>query len=83
MIAAWLLAGLALGALHAASLWWATHRLLTSAPLAAAMGVLQLRLLLLAGGLTLAATQGAAPLLATTLGVGLARAAALRRARAA
>jgi len=79
-LVAGLAAGLALGALHFATLWWNTRLVTGAGPLRVTL-VQVLRLLLLAAVLTGLARLGAAALLAGAAGLLAVRHVALRLAR--
>ena len=82
MAALHVVAGIAAGALYFRWLWWSTRRFAHGgAWMLALSGVL--RLVVLGLLLALIAREGALPLLATTLGVLLARAIVVRRVKAA
>lgn len=78
-----LAAGLALGAAYFGTLRWTSDRLASGQGLALTLLVTLGRFLVLAVALALTSRLGALPLLVTTLGVFIARAVILRRARAA
>jgi len=83
MIAAGLLAGLAIGAFHFATLRWSAGRLVDRQGRGAVwlMGLVLLRFGLLAAVLMVVARQGAPALIASALGIWLARAAWIARVR--
>ena len=74
-------AGLAIGGLYFGSLWWSTHRFALGGPAGALLGGIALRFAVLGGTLWVASRAGALPLLATALGVLVARFAVMRRVR--
>lgn len=75
--------GAGIGAVYFASLWWNAQLLERAGRWRTLIASMALRFVLLAGALTAASFEGAMPLLATALGVLLARAAVLRRIRVA
>ncbi len=74
-----LIGGTVIGGLYFGSLWWQAQRFERAGRLRTLLASIVLRFALLAGILTAASFEGALPLLATALGVLLARFAALRR----
>ncbi len=81
VLAAWLIAGLAVGALYFASIWWSARQFADGGRVAMTIAVSLLRLAGLGGLLMLASFHGAGPLLAMALGVVLARFAVMRGTR--
>ncbi len=79
---AWLIVGVAAGAGYFASIWWSARQFADGRSISLTLAFALLRLLLLGGLLTLASLQGAGPLLATALGVVVARFGVMRRLRA-
>jgi F1F0 ATPase subunit 2 len=73
LVALYLIAGLAVGALYFGALWWNVRRLLGEGGALAILALTLGRLALVAAALTAASFQGAAPLLAAALGVLAAR----------
>ncbi len=82
VLAAHFAAGIGLGACYFGGLWWNACLLASGTRLAAAIGLIIGRFVLLAGCLTLASLEGALPLLLMALGVVLARPLVMRRVRA-
>jgi F1F0 ATPase subunit 2 len=82
-LACHLLGGMILGALYFSSLWWNTRLFERAGQISLLVGSMAARFLLLGGVLTAASLEGAMPLLATALGLLLARTAVLRRTRTA
>ena len=80
-LAAHLAVGIALGGMHFGGLWWNTRLFSEGGRAATAVAVMVGRIVLLGGVLTLVSFEGAAPLLATALGVLLARPLVTRRVR--
>ena len=76
-----LVGGVALGALYFGSLWWGSRLFERAGRLRTLLAGMAARFVLLGGILTAASFEGAVPLLATVLGVLLARAMVLRRVR--
>ena len=75
--------GVAIGALYFGSLWWNARLFERAGRVRTLLATMVVRFTLLGGVLTAVSFEGAMPLLATALGVLLARAAALRRVRVA
>jgi F1F0 ATPase subunit 2 len=73
--------GAAIGALYFGSLWWNARLFEQAGRLRTLLASMAARFALLGGVLLAASLEGAMPLLATALGVLLARAAVLRRVR--
>ncbi|WP_131119536.1 ATP synthase subunit I [Lichenihabitans psoromatis] len=71
--------GVILGGLHFGGLWWNTRLFAIGGRAWSAIVVLLARISLLGGVLTVISFEGAAPLLATALGVVLARSLVTRR----
>ena len=69
ILAAHLAAGAGVGVLFFRGLWWNTRLMVGGGPVSTALALMLGRFLLLSGLLTLAALEGAAPLLVTALGV--------------
>jgi F1F0 ATPase subunit 2 len=80
-LALYLAAGLAVGALYFASLWWNAEVFGRGGRTGTLIAAVVARFVLLSFVLTAASLQGAWPLLATAAGVLLARSAVLRWAR--
>lgn len=81
ILALHLASGAAIGALYFGSLWWNTRLFERAGRLRTLLASMAARFTLLGGVLVAVSLEGAMPLLATTLGVLLARAAVLRRMR--
>lgn len=81
IIAVYLMAGAAMGTLYFGSLWWNTRRFGQGGQIYTLLAGTAARLALLGGALWATSLEGAMPLLATALGVLLARAAVMRRVR--
>jgi F1F0 ATPase subunit 2 len=75
--------GAAIGALHFGSLWWNARLFERAGRVRTLLAAMVVRFTLLGGVLTAVSFEGAMPLLATALGVLLARSVALRRVRVA
>jgi F1F0 ATPase subunit 2 len=73
--------GAALGALYFGSLWWSTRLFERAGRLRTLLAGMAARFVVLGAALAAASIEGTLPLLATALGVLLARAAVLRRVR--
>jgi F1F0 ATPase subunit 2 len=71
--------GFALGILYFRSLWWSVNRFGGRGSLAGTVALMIGRFVLIGGVLTLASLEGALPLLATALGVLIARSAVVSR----
>ncbi len=69
VLAAHIAAGAGVGALFFRALWWNTRIVVGGGGVSTAIALTLSRFLLIGGLLTLAAFEGAAPLLATSLGV--------------
>ena len=82
ILAAFLVAGIALGALHFRTLWWITRRFGAEGRVTTAVALTVGRFVVLGAALFLASLAGAAPLLTTALGIVLARFAVVHRVRA-
>jgi F1F0 ATPase subunit 2 len=81
--ALYLAGGAAIGALYFGSLWWNVQLFEQAGRVRTLLATMAARFALLGAVLTVVSFEGAIPLLATALGVLLARAAALRRVRVA
>jgi F1F0 ATPase subunit 2 len=81
ILALHLASGAAIGALYFGSLWWNTLLFERAGRLRTLLASMAARFALLGGVLIAVSLEGAMPLLATALGVLLARAAVLRRVR--
>jgi F1F0 ATPase subunit 2 len=81
MIAA--IIGLALGLLYFGGLWWNAHLLAQPGRMRMALAIMTARFAMLGGALSLAAGQGARPLLTMACGVLLARCLVMHRLRVA
>ncbi len=77
----YLAGGAAIGTLYFSSLWWNARAFERAGHVGTLVASIAARFVLLAGALTAASFEGAAPLLTTALGVVLARAVMLRRFR--
>lgn len=75
--------GAAIGTLYFGSLWWNARLFERAGRVRTLLGSMIARFVVLGGVLTAASLEGAMPLMATALGVLLARAAVLHRVRAA
>ena len=80
-LAAHLAGGLLLGAAYFQTLRWTSDRLASGRGIPASIGLMIGRFVLLGSVLALISLEGALPLLLTALGVFIARAAVMRRAR--
>jgi F1F0 ATPase subunit 2 len=80
-LAAYLVAGIALGTLYFRSFWWNVRRFADGGRLLATVALIVGRFVLLGAAFVLASRQGALPLLMMALGVFLARSAVMRRVR--
>ena len=81
ILALFLGGGAAVGALYFGSLWWTTRLFEQAGRLRTLLASMVVRFAVLGGVLLAVSLEGAMPLLATALGVLLARAAVLRRVR--
>ncbi len=81
ILALHLAGGGAVGALYFTSLWWNARLFERAGRVRTLVASMALRIALLGGVLTAVSFEGAMPLLATALGVLLARVAVLRRVR--
>jgi F1F0 ATPase subunit 2 len=77
----YLAGGAAIGGLYFGSLWWNARLFERAAQVGTLLASMAARFALLGGVLTVASFEGAMPLLATALGVLLARTVVLRRVR--
>lgn len=80
-LAACFTGGILLGLLYFGGLWWNTRLFAAGGRMSLSIALLTGRVALLGGLLTLAASAGFGPLLATTLGVLIARFLVMRRLR--
>ena len=78
LFALYLIGGIAVGALYFGALWWNVRRLVGEGGTLAVVSLTLGRLALVAAALAAASFEGAAPLLATALGVLAARRIAVR-----
>lgn len=78
---AYLPAGICLGLMYFGGLWWNAHLLAGPGRLRMAIAVMAARFTVLVGALTLAACQGARPLLAMAAGILVARFLVMHRLR--
>ena len=81
IVALHLAGGIALGALYFGGLWWHARQFGQGGRIGALLAGSAARFVLLGGALWAASLEGAMPLLATALGVLLARAVVMRQAR--
>ena len=81
ILALYLGGGASAGGLYFANLWWTARLFERAGRVGTLLASMAARFALLGGVLTAASFQGAMPLLATALGVLLARAVVLRRVR--
>jgi F1F0 ATPase subunit 2 len=78
-LAAYLVAGIAVGVIYFRSLWWNARRFTMGGHVATTIAVMIGRFVILGVVLTLASLAGALPLLLMALGVRIARSAVVRR----
>jgi F1F0 ATPase subunit 2 len=81
LIALWLVAGILAGIAYFTSIWWSARQFAIGGRITMTLALALLRLMVLGGLLMLASFQGAGPLLATALGVVVARFGVMRRLR--
>jgi F1F0 ATPase subunit 2 len=83
ILTGYLTAGIALGMLYFRGLWWNARLFAGASHLTASVALMIGRFVILAGFLTLASLEGVLPLLVMALGILVARAGVMRRARSA
>jgi len=83
LIATYLAAGICLGLLYFGGLWWNAQLLAKPGSLPLAIAVMAGRFAILGGALVFASLQGARPLLASALGILVARLLVMRKIRGA
>ena len=77
----WLAVGIAAGAAYFFSIWWSADQFADGGRITTTLALALIRLLVLGGLLMFASFRGAGPLLATALGVVIARFVVMRRLR--